>query len=268
METETELSYQPKRRVKRHSRSRSRSRSPETNRNRRLPVELRRHLQFGLVEPPADPSADLQYTRVTTEHKMPRIRYAAKRSQKGGSVDGRSETSEPPLSVADPPQDTTTDRALPPTAAYPAVSAAYPSTAAAYPSTTATYTAPGVPYQSAGVPHPPPSAAPQSARSAAPGHQGRTPAGERVREATARTGRESSPAAIGSGQTRLTSGQVTLPADSPYDNSDSGLGNESPTEFTRLSAQASLQNGVGASRAMTSHGEPRVVRTLDTMTSL
>ncbi|KAF0291006.1 Band 4.1-like protein 4 [Amphibalanus amphitrite] len=144
METETELSYQPKRRVKRHSRSRSRSRSPETNRNRRLPVELRRHLQFGLVEPPADPSADLQYTRVTTEHKMPRIRYAAKRSQKG----------------------------------------------------------------------------------------------------------ESSPAAIGSGQTRLTPGQVTLPADSPYDNSDSGLGNESPTEFTRLSAQASLQNGVGASRVL------------------
>ena len=44
--------------------------------------------------------------------------------------------------------------------------------------------------------------------------------------------RESS-AAVGSGHPRLTSGQVMLPADSPYDNSDSGLGNESPTEFTR-----------------------------------
>ena len=63
--------------------ARSRSRSPETERSRRLPAELRRHLQFELIDPPSVSAADpIPYTRVETDARMPRIKYAAKRQQK------------------------------------------------------------------------------------------------------------------------------------------------------------------------------------------
>ncbi|XP_037081996.1 band 4.1-like protein 4 isoform X2 [Pollicipes pollicipes] len=200
METETELSYQPKRRVKKHSRSRSRSRSPETGRNRRLPAELRRHLQFGLVDPTADNVGDIPYTKVTTELRMPRIRYAAKRSQRSDST-----TDQKWDGGADQPAAASVSERLPPEGAI-APTAAYPPPAPPRPTTGNTLSS----YYVRSVPS------------------------DRARPATTPAALDRTvPGEPASAAVTVTRGQVTRTTEQQYDNSDSGLGNESPIEFSR-----------------------------------
>ncbi|KAG8223264.1 hypothetical protein J437_LFUL001541 [Ladona fulva] len=82
METESELSYHHKRKHKKH---RSRSRSPDTK--ARLPDELKKHLEFDLIETEGmtvDQLKEIPYKAVETETKPPKIKYSpnSKRRQR------------------------------------------------------------------------------------------------------------------------------------------------------------------------------------------
>ncbi len=89
METETEASYHQKRR---HRRSSHRSESPD----KRLPDELKRHLDFKLIDTEGmseEQRRQIPYTNIETKaSKHNKVRYNSSiKSNKSTSIDGNSE---------------------------------------------------------------------------------------------------------------------------------------------------------------------------------
>ncbi|XP_046399436.1 band 4.1-like protein 4A isoform X2 [Ischnura elegans] len=107
METESELSYHHKRKHKKH---RSRSRSPSETKAR-LPDELKKHLEFDLIETEGmtvDQLREIPYKAVETDSKPPKIKYSPnskrrQRSPRRSKSSTLDERCQPPNSGDSPP---------------------------------------------------------------------------------------------------------------------------------------------------------------------